>query len=166
MLIAAVNESCCAATRTNGYATPNSHIRTAVAYALREHKLHQAAASTFAAVRLKLEAKLFRDLPPPPQQQQQQQKQQGDLSQAFPLPVLLSLSSLPSSHRSVRGSSSSSSRLPLRLDIPRDASHHMHKFNPFTTQASCNSSAYIHTHTTATAVHIYTNILLQHQCTQ
>jgi hypothetical protein len=131
---------------TNGYATPNPHIRTAVAYALREHKLHQAAASTFAAVRLKLEAKLFRDLPPPPPQQQQQQKQQGDLSQAFPLPVLLSLSSLPSSHRSVRGSSSSSSRLPLLLDIPRDASHHMHKFNPFTTQASRNSSAYTHTY--------------------
>ena len=135
MLLFDANMLCC-----YSYQTP--HVPTAVAYALREHQLQQAAASTFAAARLKLEAKLFKDLPPPPTQPQQQQ-QQGDASQAFPLPVLLSLSRLPSSHRSVRGGGGgSSSRLPLLLDFPRDAGHHVQKLNPFTAQASCSSSVH------------------------
>ena len=111
---------------------------SAVNHTLRQHKLDQAAASTFAAVRLKLEAKLCK-----PQQQQQRPMSSHSTPAPTPyVPLFLSLSlRLPSPRclRSARGSTNSdvsnnsnSSRLPLLLDVPCDASRRMSKLNPFT----------------------------------
>jgi hypothetical protein len=102
----------------------------AVARLYREQQLHRAAASTFAAARLRLEAKLFRQ----PQcavssHEQLTHARDQRLFMSLPPPLApLSFLSCMKNHKV--------SRLPLLLDVPHDASMHTQQLRPFTMQAS------------------------------
>lgn len=126
-----------------------SHVPLPVAQRLREHKLNEAATSTFAAVRAKLEAKLAQH------QHQNQQRPKSSRSEFLtpvppaPLPPLVLSLSLPS-HRcfnsprntNCTASSSNSSRMPMLLDIARDFSRLAQHNGPFTPHVSSCSTCF------------------------